>query len=116
HNGFVARRRDGLHTSLHAKFPGSMTLAEAHAIAEHLEADIAAEVSDVARVDTHLEPLERAATPGADVTSQRSELVHSVTSLAEGQEEVRTCHEVVVTDTEEGLSVVRHCEADPGPA
>ena len=48
------------------------------------------------------------------MTSQRSELVHSVTSLAEGQEEVRNCHEVVVTDTEEGLSVVMHCEAEPG--
>ncbi|HMC05292.1 MAG TPA: cation-efflux pump [Actinomycetota bacterium] len=114
HNVFVARRPDGLHISLHAKFPGSMTLAEAHAIAEHLEADIAAEVNNVARVDTHLEPLERAATPGADVTSQRSELVHSVTSLAESHNEVRNCHEVVVTGTAEGLSVVMHCEAEPG--
>jgi divalent metal cation (Fe/Co/Zn/Cd) transporter len=114
HNVFVARRPDGLHISLHAKFPGSMTLAEAHAIAEQLEADIAAEVSDVGRVDTHLEPLERPATPGADVTSQRGELVQSVTSLAEGHDEVRNCHEVVVTDTEEGLSVVMHCEAEPG--
>jgi cation diffusion facilitator family transporter len=114
HNVFVARRPDGLHISLHAKFPGSMTLAEAHEIAERLEADIAGEVSDVARVDTHLEPLEGAATPGADVTSQRSELVRSVKALAEAHEEVRNCHEVVVTDTEEGLSVVMHCEAEPG--
>jgi divalent metal cation (Fe/Co/Zn/Cd) transporter len=114
HNVFVARRPDGLHISLHAKFPGSMTLAEAHTIAEHLEADIAAEVSGVARVDTHLEPLESPATPGADVTAQRSELVRSVKALAEAHDEVRNCHEVVVTDTEEGLSVVMHCEAEPG--
>src|ERR1700730_9951787 len=98
HNVFVARRPDGLHISLHAKFPGSMTLAEAHAIAEQLEDDIAAEVSDVARVETHLEPLEGAATPGADVTSQRSELVRSVKALAETHEEGRNSHEVVVTD------------------
>jgi cation diffusion facilitator family transporter len=114
HNVFVARRPDGLHISLHAKFPGSMTLAEAHSIAEHLEADIAAEVPDVARVDTHLEPLERPTTPGADVTSQRSALVREVTSLAEAHDEVRNCHEVVVTDTQEGLSLVMHCEGEAG--
>src|SRR5437660_9371103 len=110
HNVFVARRPDGLHISLHAKFPGSMALAEAHAIAEHLEADIAAAVRHVPRVDTHLEPLESPATPGADVTSERSELVRSVKALAEAHKEVRNCHEVVVTDTQEGLSVVMHCE------
>jgi divalent metal cation (Fe/Co/Zn/Cd) transporter len=71
-------------------------------------------VSGVARVDTHLEPLESPATPGADVTSQRSELVRSVTALAEAHKEVRNCHEVVVTETEEGLSLVMHCEAEPG--
>jgi divalent metal cation (Fe/Co/Zn/Cd) transporter len=114
HNVFVTRRPDGLHISLHAKFPGSMSLDEAHAIAERLEADIAAEVTDVARVDTHLEPLEGPTTPGADVTSARSELVAAVTALAETHEEVHNCHEVVVTDTEDGLSVVMHCEAEPG--
>jgi len=114
HNIFVARRPEGLHISLHAKFPGTMTLAEAHAIAEGLEADIAAEVPDLARVDTHLEPLERPQTAGADVTAERQELVASVRAMAEGHQEVRNCHEVVVTDTRDGLSVVMHCEAEAG--
>lgn len=114
HNVFVARRPEGLHISLHAKFPGTMTLAEAHAIAERLEADIAAEIADLARVDTHLEPLERPQTAGADVTAERRELVASVRSMAEGHAEVRNCHEVVVTDTRDGLSVVMHCEAAAG--
>jgi cation diffusion facilitator family transporter len=113
HNVFVARRPDGLHISLHAKFPGSMTLAEAHAIAERLEGDIAGEVEDVARVDTHLEPLEGAA-QGRDETAVRGELVASVRSLAEEHDEVRNCHEVVVTRTDDGLSVVMHCEAAAG--
>lgn len=114
HNVFVARRPDGLHISLHAKFPGSMPLAEAHDIAERLEADIAREVDGVARVDTHLEPLEGPTTPGADVTSQRGELVASIRSLAESHHEVRNCHELVVTDTRDGLSVVMHCDAAAG--
>ena len=62
---------------------------------------------------TMSEPLE-GATTGADVTAQRRELVASVTALAESHPEVRNCHEVVVTDTDEGLSVVMHCEASPG--
>jgi cation diffusion facilitator family transporter len=111
HNVFVARQPDGLHIALHAKFPGTMTLVEAHGLAEQLEADIAAEVGGVARVDTHLEPLEGVAMVGQDVTSVRGELVRSVTALAERQDEVRNCHEVVVTDTDGGLSVVMHCEA-----
>jgi cation diffusion facilitator family transporter len=111
HNVFVARQPDGLHISLHAKFPGTMTLSEAHTIAEQLEADIAAGVEDVARVDTHLEPLEGAATLGEDVTRTHGDLVASVTSLAEAQPEVRNCHEVVITDTQDGLSVVMHCQA-----
>ena len=114
HNVFVARRPDGLHIALHAKFPGAMALAEAHSIAEQLEGDIAAGIEGVARVDTHLEPLEGAATLGEDVTHSHGELVASVTRLAEAQSEVRNCHEVVITDTDEGLSVVMHCEAAAG--
>ncbi|HLH28084.1 MAG TPA: cation transporter dimerization domain-containing protein, partial [Acidimicrobiales bacterium] len=114
HNVFVARRPDGLHISLHAKFPGSMALSDAHALAEHLETDIAAEVDGVARVDTHLEPLEGPAALGEDATRAHGELVASVIALAESQPEVNNCHEVVVTTTADGLSVVMHCEAAAG--
>lgn len=114
HNVFVARRPDGLHISLHAKFPPAMALSEAHEIVEHLEHDIAAGVEEVARVDTHLEPLEGAATLGEDTTGAHGDLVDSVVSLAEALPEVNNCHEVVVTTTADGLSLVMHCEAAPG--
>lgn len=114
HNVFVAHRPDGLHISLHAKFPGSMPLREAHDIAERLEREIADELDGVARVDTHLEPLEGTGTLGADATSGQRALVQWATALAERQPEVENCHEVVVTDTEGGLTIVMHCEASPG--
>ncbi|MGH7424786.1 MAG: cation transporter dimerization domain-containing protein, partial [Candidatus Methylomirabilales bacterium] len=114
HNVFVARRPDGLHISLHAKFPGSMTLAEAHETAERLEAEIRSDFDGVARVDTHLEPLEGSATPGTDATRRHALLVGKARALAERQPEVVNCHEVIVTDTKEGLLVVMHCEAAPG--
>ena len=91
-----------------------MSLQDAHAIAEELERAIAAELDEVARVDTHLEPLESPAALGADVTERHEALVQWTCELAEQQPEVANCHEVVVTDTAEGLSMVMHCEAAPG--
>ena len=117
HNVFVAQHDDGLHIALHAKFPAAMTLSEAHALAEALEADIAGEVGQahqVARVDTHLEPLEDPAAPGSDVTGTHADLVASVTEVAEAQPQVRNCHEVVVTSSRDALSVLMHCEAAAG--
>lgn len=114
HNVFVASRPDGLHISLHAKFPGPMPLSEAHAIAERLEAEIAREIEGVARVDTHLEPLDASGTLGADVTERQSRLVAWASRLAEEQPEVEDCHEVVVTDCDGALSLVMHCAASPG--
>jgi divalent metal cation (Fe/Co/Zn/Cd) transporter len=114
HNVFAAHRPDGLHIALHAKFPGTMSLAEAHAIAEELEAAIAGEIPGVARVDTHLEPLEGPAAMGADATAGHAELVDQIRALAERQPEVADCHEVVVTDCDRRLSIVMHCAAAPG--
>ena len=43
--------------SLHVKLPGEMSLAEAHDVAEQLEAAILGAVPSVDSVQTHLEPL-----------------------------------------------------------
>jgi divalent metal cation (Fe/Co/Zn/Cd) transporter len=43
--------------SLHVKLPGGMTLAEAHDVAEELEAAIRAQVPGLDAIQTHLEPL-----------------------------------------------------------
>jgi len=43
--------------SLHVKLPGDLSLEEAHAIAEQLEASIREAVPEIAGVQTHLEPL-----------------------------------------------------------
>lgn len=113
HNIFVTAQPEGLHVSMHAKFPGSMSLAAAHEIAEKLESDIKNEIESVVRVDTHLEPLGEGSV-GRDVTDKEHRLAGWATSLAEEQPEVKNCHEVVITETGGGLSMVMHCEAAPG--
>lgn len=113
HNIFVTAHPDGLLISMHAKFPGSMTLAEAHAIAERLEEEIHKEIRGVKRVDTHLEPLGEGKA-GLDVTVEKPQLASWAAALAEKQPEVKNCHELVITDTQGNLSIVMHCEAAPG--
>jgi divalent metal cation (Fe/Co/Zn/Cd) transporter len=59
----VGGRRE---VSLHLKLPGSLTLAEAHGVAEQVEREIRADLPEVDAVQTHLEPLSEqalAATP-----------------------------------------------------
>lgn len=113
HNIFVTSHPDGLLVSLHVKFPGQMTLAEAHAIAERVESEIRGEVEGVLRVDTHLEPLDEPG-PGRDVTLVHTGLVEWATGLAEQQPEVQNCHEVIVSESGGKLALVMHCEAAPG--
>jgi cation diffusion facilitator family transporter len=113
HNIFAASQDDGLHISLHAKFPGDMPLRQAHDIAEDLEESIKEEIPGVARVDTHLEPLE-AEPIAADATQRQTTLAAWARALAEQQPEVQNCHEIAITDAAGALSMVMHCEAPPG--
>lgn len=114
HNVHVTAQPDGLHITLHAKFPDTMALGRAHEISERLEAEIAAEIPGVARVDTHLEPLEGARSRGADVTARKQDLVAWAKQIAERQSEVQNCHEVIITESDGRLSLVMHCEAATG--
>ena len=57
----VGGRRE---VSLHLKLPGSLTLAEAHEVAEHVEREILSDLPGVDAVQTHLEPLSEPAAVG----------------------------------------------------
>ncbi|MBW3588793.1 MAG: cation-efflux pump [Actinobacteria bacterium] len=115
HNVLASFHSEGIHISLHAKFPGDMSLSEAHDIAEALEAEIASDIPEVVRVDTHLEPLESQSDTREDVTSDHSRLVREMKVVAESQPEVRNCHEVLVSRAAGGqLAIVMHCEAEAG--
>jgi cation diffusion facilitator family transporter len=57
HNVSVLSVDSGTELSLHLKLPGSLSLEEAHAIAEQVERAIERAVPEVASVQTHLEPL-----------------------------------------------------------
>jgi cation diffusion facilitator family transporter len=99
--------RDALHATLHAKVERDLSLDEAHGLSERIEEAVRDELGAEVRVDTHIEPLETT-TPGKDVTAQRPDLVQSIRAIALAEPDVKDCHEVVITETGEQLSIVAH--------
>ena len=72
HNVSVLRAGGRTEISLHLKLPGTLSLAEAHDVAEEIEGAIRAELPEVADVQTHLEPLGEE-TPGRELPVEASE-------------------------------------------
>jgi cation diffusion facilitator family transporter len=95
HNVTVEKEEDGsLHLTMHAKLPGSTTLAEASRSSAQLEDELRAEFPEVSRVDVHLEPLEPELVTGEDVTAGRAELAARVRRLVEDHPRVMRCRDV----------------------
>lgn len=107
-HAFDESGRSKLHVTLHAKVRRGLSLEEAHVLADEVEAEVAGELSkQEVRVDVHIEPL-KTTEPGADVTSDRRDLVRSITRLAVDEPDVMNCHEVVLTRSGNEISVVAH--------
>ncbi|HEX6951747.1 MAG TPA: cation diffusion facilitator family transporter [Gaiellaceae bacterium] len=97
HNVSVLSVDSGTELSLHLKLPGSLSLEEAHAIAEQVERAIERAVPEVTSVQTHLEPLgEKAA--GTEVVGDAATVRRIVRAeLGVDPAELR------FVDTDEGL-------------
>ena len=106
-HAFDDNGRHKLHVTLHAKVNPDFSLQEAHDLADEIEASVSKELGEAVRVDAHIEPLQPTAL-GQDVTHESSELVRSVTEIAEAEADILDCHEVLITRTTDGLDVVAH--------
>ncbi len=96
-----------LHVTLHAKVDPEMSLRSAHDLSDRIEAAVSTALEIEARVDSHIEPLERTAW-GQDVTSERGDLVEALRAAARHEPDVLDCHEVVITSADGQLAVVAH--------
>ncbi|MDQ6773149.1 MAG: cation diffusion facilitator family transporter [Candidatus Dormibacteraeota bacterium] len=104
HNVTVEREEDGgLHLSMHAKLPGSMTLDAAGQASAALERELRAEFEHVDRVDVHLEPLEPAEVRGADVTGSRRGVTDRVSWAARAHPAVLGTPDVELSDRDHHL-------------
>jgi cation diffusion facilitator family transporter len=114
HNVLAIRHPEGLWLMLHAKVPASTPLADAHAITDELEREIRKEIPALARVEIHVEPHEPPMMRGSDVGTERARLTRDVQRVAERHDPITRCHEVAISEAEDGLHLVLHCEAPGG--
>jgi cation diffusion facilitator family transporter len=96
-----------LGVTLHAKVDPATTLGRSHELADAVEAEVVRELGPGVRVDSHIEPLEPT-DQGRDVTDERADLVDGVCRIASMEPDVLGCHDVLVTRSASGISVVAH--------
>jgi cation diffusion facilitator family transporter len=99
--------------SLHLKLPGSLSLGDAHAVAEEVERAISAALPEVDGVQTHLEPLAeraKARTLAAAEVARDSESVLRIVREETGA----SPRELRFLDTDEGLVAFLTLGLDPG--
>lgn len=95
HDVVVEREADEtLHLSLHAKLPGALSMREATRMARRLESDLREELSEVSRIDLHLEPLEPDVVQGRAVTEQNPDLVDRIRAIVGGDGQVISCDDI----------------------
>jgi cation diffusion facilitator family transporter len=114
HHVTVQHIDDRLSVSLDLEVDGSLPLRDGHAIADHMENAIKAELGLDVEVETHLEPLDIQGLEGHDVDAAQIEQIKAVlikrateTGVAED------VHKVRVRKTPVGLVVNYHCRVDP---
>jgi divalent metal cation (Fe/Co/Zn/Cd) transporter len=111
HNVLAIRHPEGLWLMLHAKVPSHTALGPAHEVTLELERELRKEIDNLARVEIHLEPREPRSLHGRVVSAQRTDMTKGVQRIAESHPPITRCHEVAVSEAEDGLHLVLHCEA-----
>lgn len=111
HHERVQQTGDSLEASLHLEVDSTLTLGEAHELAQRLGAEIKAQNPNLKRVTTHLEVAEPEPGELVDVTGEYGSLVDQMkqTVLDAGFEAV--CHEARLYRSEEGgLDAILHLD------
>jgi len=113
HHVTVHSLKDKLAVALDLEVDGKLTLAEAHDIADGLEAAIAGELGDNVEVETHIEPLQPSDLSGRDAMPERVVAVETtLRELAAADKALRNIHDVRVRETDDGEIVNFHCDVD----
>lgn len=114
HHVTVHNIQDRLAIALDLEVDGKLSLAAAHALADGLEAAIAAELGATIEVETHIEPLQTEDASGREAPPERVQAVQAaVTELAANDRALQNVHNVRVRETDEGEIVNFHVRVDP---
>ena len=114
HHLTVHRLSDGLALALDLEVDGAMPLAEAHAVADRLEAAIRRELGDVTEIEVHIEPLEPEALDVTDTSGAiRAPYVRALEEAAQLIPGLSHIHDVRLRRSGRGAVLVAHCRLDP---
>jgi cation diffusion facilitator family transporter len=103
-----------LAVSLDLEVDDRLSLAQAHEIADRLEAAVRDELGPDVEVETHIEPLQVGRLPGRDAPGERVAAVRdALTEIAANVAFVGQIHDVRVRQTADGEMVNFHCRVDP---
>lgn len=113
HHVTVHEIQNRLSVSLDLEVEGTLTLAEAHAVADLLEKDIRDELGAEVEVETHIEPLQPP-DAGREAPPERVRAVQiTLAEIAAQGRTVFDVHNVRVRETGEGEIVNFHCRVAP---
>jgi len=99
--------------TIHLEVDQNLRLGEAHSVATQFEAEVRAEVPNLSRIDTHIEPIEIQSAQGRLAEEQFYTVRDAVEKLVSAMDEVQDCHGVTVREISGKLFVTMHCVFDP---
>ncbi len=97
---------------LHLEIPGALSLQEAHALTERIEADLRQEDPRLGQVHIHVDPLWTPQEAGVRVQGNAGRMAERLRVLALSIPGIRECTSISVRHTRRGIWMVCHCSMD----
>jgi len=114
HDITLRTEAEGIHADLHLELAPGITLEDAHAIADRVEARILRDVSPVTRVDIHLELHDEGAEPADRLPPEvRARVEKEVREIAARVVGAARVHDLLLRRTPAGLYLSCHCFFPP---
>ncbi len=97
---------------LHLEAPGELTLTEAHALTERIEADLRREVPRLGRVYIHVDPMREVPAMGIGVDSHAGRVAERLRTLALAIPGIHDCSNVSVRQVDGRIWITCDCTMD----
>ncbi|MBI4840867.1 MAG: cation-efflux pump [candidate division NC10 bacterium] len=114
HDLFIHETDGKPSVDLHLEVPGEVTLTEAHALTEKIEADLRREIPGLGQVYIHVDPLREAGTADARESGDVGRVAARLRRLALSIPGIYDCSHISVRQVEGRTWIACHCAMDGG--
>lgn len=111
-SAYASERRFNI--SLHLEVDPALSLAQAHKLATHLENELRREISNLGRVESHIEPGSRQVEPVEEQARVKADVEAAIKDLTDRIPQVRGLHDIQVRLNGGSIVVSLHCVLDGG--